>query len=644
MTTTTPSAVQPMDGALQIPVTLIAASPLNPRKRWNDDKVRAIAADMAANGQIQPIRVRPNPQHTPSNGRPPYEIVVGETRWRAAPLAGLGELDAVVRDCTDQELIKLALAENTKRQDLHPLEEADGFAALLRDPDGLHGYTSKENLAAAVGVSPSYVYQRLKLRNLCAAGREAFLAGTIDASVALLIARMPDHSEQARATARIVTGFGGEPYSYRQASEFLKKEFMLSLALARFDVTATYKVAGPCSGCDKRSGAAPDLFADVASAGDLCQDARCHAAKCEEAHQQLLQAARDAGRIVLQGAKARAVLPRPDAEPVGHYRLDAPVPALTDSARPLRALLGQGSTTSIVVIDLPGTPPLELVPHEAAERAIRARGLLKSQTAKPKPTAPAPQPDKAQPVFKPKPTEPAAVYSAPVAGPSSAGEAPAPRGEGAAGVVGAAAGGGGEKTTSERAADGAGKADEAVLVRRKFGQLLMSELADDLQDADELPLVILRCTIEELWADLSAEECDLVLIVFDSVPTRPVDFGEALAELLDNCNGRGLGELLALVLAVRDCYDVPESLFEFKRRPAGVLARHFGTSFDNLQRMARIAAGAAGKAAPDATTAFVTAHSPAGGADEVTDEASDPTENAREPWTYPVDEHGRPRV
>lgn len=644
MTDTTlaaPAAVQPLEGALRIPVGLITPSPLNPRKTWKPEKVAAMAADMAVNAQIQPIRVRPNPLHTATNGRPPYEIVVGETRWRAAPQAGLDALDAVLRDCTDQELIKLALAENTKRQDLHPLEEADGFAALLRADDGLQGYASKEDLAAAVGVSPSYVYQRLKLRNLCKPARDAFLAGTIDASVALLIARMPDQTEQARATARIVSGFGGEPYSYRQASEFLKREFMLALSLARFDVTATYQVAGPCSGCSKRSGAAPDLFADVAGGGDLCQDARCYQAKAEEAHQLLLQAARDAGRTVLQGAAARKVLPRPDAEPIGHYRLDAPCPALTDSQRPLRALLGSGFAGSIVVVDVPGSAPLELVTADAAQRAIKARGLLRSQTVKAaqgKAAAPAAAP--AQPVFKPK-ADPAAdsragVYSAPAAGPATTGEAPPPRGEGAAVAKDAGTGGAGMEDTPTAGGLAVKLGDAATaeaLERAKFGQLLLAELEAALAEGGEPPLLILRLVITALWEEASAEECSLLYTVMGW--KLDGGYAEDFARRVRVADGAALAGLLMLVLAARDCADELVPAATMHVRPAGVLAKHFGIPLDRVLRNARIAVR--GTPAQDATAAFVAAHRPAGGADEVSDEASAPrAETVIDPdWKFP---------
>ena len=617
MSTTTDSlrpGCQPIDGALRIPVTLIEPSPLNPRKTWKAERVAAMAADLKANQQIQPIRVRPNPRATGTNGRPPYEIVVGETRWRAAPDAGLATLDAIVADCTDVQLIQLALSENTKRQDLNALEEADAFDALLRKPDGLQGYATVQDLAAAVACSPSHVYQRLKLRNLCAAGREAFLAGKIDASVALLIARMPDQAEQSRAAARIVAGFGGEPYSFRNASELLKKEFMLRLDLARFDIATAYKVAGPCSECPKRSGAAPDLFQDV-TGGDMCQDARCHAAKTEEAHQALLQAARDAGRTVLQGTKARAILRDANAKPVGHYRLDAPCPDLTDSARPLHALLGQGFAGSIVVVDLGDSTPIELVPEDVARKAIKARGLLRKQTAD-KPAAPAPAPSPAAkagaPLFKPKAPPPPAPAPAAGRGTNNGeGEAAKPQ----------------DLAVPKLKPVGGGE-DEATLASRtrvKFGELLLVELSFALGDAGEPPLLILRLAIETLWNDAPAEEAAMLYRVMgwtlDPAATYSEDFGRRL-RLAD---GATLAGLLLLVLASRDCADelVPAAVIH--TRPAGVLAKHFGIPLDRVLRDARIAA----KGAPvaDATGAFVAAHGaqqPAARAEEVSDEASAP--------------------
>lgn len=638
MTTTTPSVCTPIDGALRIPVTLIEPSPLNPRKTWRPERVAAMAADMKGQGQIQPIRVRPNPRATGSNGRPPYEIVVGETRWRAAPDAGLATLDAIVADCTDHQLIQLALAENTKRADLNALEEADAYDALLRKPDGLQGYASVQELAAAVAVSPSHVYQRLKLRNLCPQAREAFLAGKIDASVAVLIARMPDQTEQARATARIVTGFGGEPYSYRQASEMLKKEFMLRLDLARFDIAVAYKVAGPCGECTKRSGAAPDLFADVTSGGDMCQDARCYQAKAEEAHQQLLQAARDAGRTVLQGTKAKAILRDANAEPVGHYRLDRPCPALTDSARPLHALLGQGFAGSIVVVDLGDqAAPVELVPEDVARKVIKARGLLRKQTTDKPAPAPAPSPaaKAGAPLFKPKAPAPA----------SPAGEAPPARGEGerAGGGDAGAQDAGGKKDAPRAAGGGEDAATTEARLRAKFGELLMAELEEALADGGPPPLLILRLVITAFWDEASAEECSLLYTVMGW--KLDGSYAEDFARRVRLADGFTLAGLLMLVLAARDCADELVPAATMHVRPAGVLAKHFGIPLDRVLRDARIAVK--GTPVVDATAAFVAAHSPAGGADEVRRPAADesakasaPEGDAAEAWQYPTHEFG----
>jgi len=621
------ATVQPLEGALRIPIGLITPSPLNPRKRWNATKVAEMSADMRINAQIQPIRVRPNPVHTASNGRPPYEIVVGETRWRAAPAAGLTTLDAVVRDCSDQELIKLALAENTKRQDLHPLEEADGYDALLRKPDGLQGYDSVQALAAAVGVSPSYVYQRLKLRALCAAGRDAFLAGTIDASVALLIARMPSQEEQARATARIVAGWGGEAYSFRQAAEFLQKEFMLRLSLARFDITAAYKVAGPCASCPKRSGAEPDLFADVTS-GDMCQDARCYQAKAEEAHQLLLQACRDAGRIVLQGSSARAIIPSAGATPVGHYRLDMPCPDLTDSQRALREVLGQGFAQQIVVVDLPESAPVELVTIAAAKQALKARGLLRSQTTKAAPAKPAassaPAPAPTGKVHWPMPD------TVPAGAPASSGAA-TPGGEGA----------GGEK--ARRLTEDQRLRQEAVRVQERFGALLFAELMDRTAKVDELPLLALRLIVNDLFRDMSFEACEAIYRArgwdrgaWEAIPIVDSDARTA------NCSGRELGELLVALLVAEDltvkCS--PGELMD-DETPAWHLATELGVDMQRVWQAACAEVEGAGSAAGsarrelDATATFIAQHGAAAGS-ATTTEAPSRRETYVDPdWKFP---------
>lgn len=575
-----PASCKPLENALHIPLALIRPSPLNPRKRWNAAKVAEMAADLKANGQIQPIRVRHNPDHRPGDGREPYEIVVGETRYRAAPAAGLAHLDAVVADCTDQQLIQLALAENTRRQDLHPLEEADAFDALLRKPDGLQGYASVPELAAGVGVSASYVYQRLKLRSLCRPGREAFLAGQLDASVALLIARMPNVEEQARATAKIVAGFGGDPYSYRQAAEMLRREYMLRLDLAQFDTTATYGVAGPCAQCAKRSGAAPELFADLVGVGDMCQDARCYAAKGEEAHQALLQGARDAGHTVLQGAAARAVLPTPGATPIGHHRLDAPCPALTDSARTLRELLGRGFAGPLVLVDLPDALPVELVTDATARKAIKARGLLRQQTQSAAPTGHAPKAATSAAGATEQPRSRSAMDQ---------GHAPPPpagntRGRGAGDVGGDAA--------EQRRAEDAALAAGAQRRRERFAELLFARVCERLAAVAELPVLALKLLAMDLHHDLSHEGSQLLYRargwgLDNARHASAADF----ARRIGSADGREVGEVLIALLCAYELDEpcAPDDLKAARRSNTREIARSLGVEGGDLAELWRTA-------------------------------------------------------
>jgi len=568
-------AVQPLDNAMRVPVALLTPCPLNPRKHRTTEHVQRIADSLRARGQLQPIRVRRNPEWSPTNGRPLLQIVVGQTRWHAAQLAGIGTLDAVLGEYTDQECIELGLAENTDRDPLHPLEEADGFDALLRKPEGLQGYATVQELAARFGRSPSYVYQRLKLRALCPAGREAFLAGTIDASVALLIARMPDQAEQARATARIVAGFGGEPYSYRAASDYLQREFMLRLGHAKFDVLATYSVAGPCAGCDKRSGAAPDLFSDVAGAGDMCQDSRCYRAKAEEEQQRLLAAARDAGYTVLQGSAARRVMPSVQSAPVGgHRRLSEPAPDLTDSRKTLGELLPPKALRIIVVHPDAPDSLVELVTDEDARRALRRKGLLREAEQPHKPSPPV----KAAP-----PAAPASQQAAAPAGPApssprpaqpDADSAPSPRQATPAADL-------------DSPAEGKGEKESGKLARRlKYGQLLGSAIDEALRKANDtrwqrIAFEALRITVDVLSGDLSAEAEQLLDTIGRSRLLDPQRIGAA--------TGRELAEQLVMLLVVEQLSNGPTSA-ELEH-VTFLIAEECDIDTDELWRCAGIATG-----------------------------------------------------
>lgn len=642
--TTTPATepTGPADGTLEqllsVPPALLQPSPTNPRKHWNPARVAEIADSMRQVGQIQPIRARTNPEYREGNGRPPYEIVVGETRWRAATLAALPTMSVVLREYTDMEVLEVQLVENLQRADLHPMEEAEAFDGLLRKPNGLQGYASVAELAARVGKSPSYVYQRLKLLNLCPAGRDAFFDGHLDAGVALLIARMPSAEEQARATARIVAGWNGEPYSFRSAAEYLQKEYMLRLSHARFDVEDHYKVAGPCGRCPKRSGAEPQLFADVAAGTDMCQDARCYQAKTEEAHQGLLATARDAGHTVLQGRAATAVLPSPGATPIGHYLLDATCPALTDSARTLRMLLGNGHTVPVVLVDLPGAAPVELVSVEHARAAIKARGLLRQQTvggAPSKPTKP-PAATKAASTSvpaSPEPTTPttAAAGATPNSTPTPAEQLASPQaGEGGAGDDWPGAWWRAQEEADKNAPLAALPPEhQKAEIAAKAGELLASAINQALTAAQELPLLGLQVAVSAAVRKLSVDALALLCTVRGwPQPLNPDAARRMIDRRVADASGRELGELLTVLQVVEQLSTMPNNEHDLDWDLVDI-TRELGLDVHRIWAHAAIAAAAArpssvagpARQEPTATEVFVAQH--AGAAPEALPEQFD---------------------
>ena len=137
-----------------LPVDLIKKSQYQPRKTMNPEALKELADSIRAQGVVQPILVRPAAANK-------YEIIAGERRWRAAQMAGLQEIPAVIREVSDQTAACIALIENIQREDLNPLEEAQTLSRLLRDFKMTH-----ESIAAAVGRSRPTVTNLLRLLDL----------------------------------------------------------------------------------------------------------------------------------------------------------------------------------------------------------------------------------------------------------------------------------------------------------------------------------------------------------------------------------------------------------------------------------------------------------------------------------------------
>lgn len=154
--------LQPYDGQMvpsgreaiqEIKITDIDPNINQPRKRFDEQKIMELAQSIKQHGVVQPIIVKPN------NGR--YIIVVGERRWRAARLAGLTHIPAIVRDVDRRELVEIALIENLQREDLNPIEEAQGIRQLIEE----YGLT-QEQVAERIGWSRSAVANALRLLSL----------------------------------------------------------------------------------------------------------------------------------------------------------------------------------------------------------------------------------------------------------------------------------------------------------------------------------------------------------------------------------------------------------------------------------------------------------------------------------------------
>jgi ParB/RepB/Spo0J family partition protein len=184
-------------GCLEIlPVASIRPSKTNPRRAEDTPRFDELVSSVRAHGVLQPVLVRviDNPVGTIA-----YELVCGHRRFAAARKVGMVELPAVVRVLDDRAALEVQMIENLQRADLHPLEEAEGYRRLHEE----HAY-SIDDLSAKLGKSKAYVYGRMKLTALSAEPRKAFLAGQLEASVALLIARIPVPKLQAQATKEVL--------------------------------------------------------------------------------------------------------------------------------------------------------------------------------------------------------------------------------------------------------------------------------------------------------------------------------------------------------------------------------------------------------------------------------------------------------
>ena len=172
-----------------IALSAIQESQTNPRRTFDEAKLAELSENIRLHGVLQPVLVRPLPGGEAGS----YELVAGARRYRASKLAGRDSIPATIRDLTDAECLELQLIENLQRSDVHELDEARGYAALMRlQPDV---YTI-EVLAEKIGRSEKYVYARLRLTHLVDDVQQAFYSGKLTVAHAFEIARLQPNDQR----------------------------------------------------------------------------------------------------------------------------------------------------------------------------------------------------------------------------------------------------------------------------------------------------------------------------------------------------------------------------------------------------------------------------------------------------------------
>ena len=207
-----PAATPPADGPAPrtAPLSDLAPNPDQPRRHFADADIESLAASIAEKGLLQPILVRPSPKGAG------WEIVAGERRWRAAQRAQLHDVPILVRELDDAETLEVAIVENVQRVDLDPVEEAEGYAALI----DRHGYT-QERLATTVSKSRSHVANALRLLKLPQSVRDRLASGGLTAGHAralvghpqaeALAARIEKEGLSVRAAEALASDDGSTP-------------------------------------------------------------------------------------------------------------------------------------------------------------------------------------------------------------------------------------------------------------------------------------------------------------------------------------------------------------------------------------------------------------------------------------------------
>lgn len=251
----------------RIPLEQLRESPSNPRRLYAEQPLNELAASIKAHDVVQPILTRPHPTEAEV-----FEIVVGSRRFRGSKIAQRFDIPAVVRELTDEQVVAIQAIENIQREDVHPLEEASSYKMLVALGREV------EEIATQLGKSATYIYQRMKLADLCPEAQKAYLTDKFTTAHAVQLARLPVSAQ--KELLELFEQYEPGEITTANLQQEIEQQYYLDLHRAAFKKNDALLVpeAGPCTTCQKRTGFVPMLFPDI-KRKDTCTDRGCFQSK-----------------------------------------------------------------------------------------------------------------------------------------------------------------------------------------------------------------------------------------------------------------------------------------------------------------------------------------------------------------------------
>lgn len=192
---------------VKIAIDKIFPNPYQPRKTFDEEALRDLAASIAQYGVLQPLLVAPA-----DNGR--YMLIAGERRLRASKMAELQEVPVIISEYTSQQIAEIALIENLQREDLHFLEEAEGYEKLMQQ-----FHITQEAMAARVGKKQSTIANKLRLLRLSDRIRKILVEANLSERHARALLKLDDEEKQVQVLTAVIDN----GYSVRQTENYIEK-------------------------------------------------------------------------------------------------------------------------------------------------------------------------------------------------------------------------------------------------------------------------------------------------------------------------------------------------------------------------------------------------------------------------------------